>query len=132
MGREARMTRDGRLSGRLRPAAPPGGGAPGHLARAAVAKIRSLGAASSIRIGDPQAGAFPFLDFLTTIVTNEHGLASQRSSSVKRCERTILTKKGRDYSAVIRAPRNAFAALAFRESSLSAISAFAPEWATMA
>jgi hypothetical protein len=121
-----------RLGGGLRPAAPPGGRVPGHLARAAVAKIRSLGAAPCICIGDPQAGALSFLDFLATIVTNKHGLASQRSSPVKRCERAILTKSGKDYSAVIRAPRNAFAALAFRESSLPAISAFAPEWATMA
>jgi hypothetical protein len=72
------MTRERGLGGGLWPAAPPRGGAAGHLARAAVTKIRSLGAASSIRIGDPQAGAFPFLDFLTAIVTNEHSLASQR------------------------------------------------------
>jgi hypothetical protein len=95
MGREVPMKGGWRLGGRLRPAAPAGGGAPGHLARAVVAKVRSLGAASSIGIGDPQAGAFPFLDFLTTIVTNEHGLASQRSLPVKRCEPTILTKSGR-------------------------------------
>jgi hypothetical protein len=115
-----------RLGGGLRATAPSGGRAPWHLARAAVAKIRSLGASSCIRIGDPQAGALSFLDFLTTIVTNKHGLACQRSSPVKRCERAILTKKRKGYSAVIRAPRNAFMALAFRESSLSWTSAFDP------
>src|SRR5687767_2027569 len=83
MGREARMTRERRLGGGLRPAASPGRRAPRHLRRAAVAEIRSLGAAPCIRIGDPQAGAFPFLDFLTTVVTNEHGLASQRASYLK-------------------------------------------------
>jgi hypothetical protein len=80
------MTGGWRLGGGLGPAASPGGRTPWHLGGAAVAEIRSLGAAPCIRIGDPQAGAFPFLDFLTTIVTNEHGLASQRSSPVKRCE----------------------------------------------
>jgi hypothetical protein len=78
------MTRERRLGGGLWPAASPGRRAPWHLPGAAVAKIRSLGAAPRIRIGDPQAGALPFLDFLTTVVTNEHGLASQRSSLVKR------------------------------------------------
>ena len=42
----------------------------------------------------------------------------------------ILTKRSRVYPAVIRAPRNALAGLALRESSLSSISAFAPECAT--
>jgi hypothetical protein len=67
-----------RLGGGLGAAASPGGRAPWHLARAAVAKIRGLGASPGIRIGDPEAGALSFLDFLTTIVTNKHGLACQR------------------------------------------------------
>jgi len=77
--RAAVATRLRRLDART--AAPPSGGAPGHLAGAVVAEVRLLRPASRIRERHAENGALPLADFLLAIVTNEYGLPGQRASS---------------------------------------------------
>lgn len=130
-GGQARATTRLRLRGcGFRPPAPPGGGTSRHLAGAVVAEIGGLRASARVRKGHAQGSALSLAHFRTTIVTNEHCLASQLVLPGEIVGRSILTNSRSDYPEVIRAPRNALASPKFRESWLSRSSAFAPECAT--
>jgi hypothetical protein len=66
------------LDSRLRPAASACRGTPWHLAGAVVAEIRGLGAATRVCVRDTHGRTFTFVDFLSTIVTNENRLPCQK------------------------------------------------------
>src|SRR6266496_3171054 len=103
--------REGRVSpppssGRcgLRPAAAPGRGVAGQLARAVVAEIRLLRAATRIREIETHRRAFSFRHFLAAVVADEHCLACQldppRSSGLP-----LGKERLNEYYAALRARR---------------------------
>jgi hypothetical protein len=65
-------------------AAPACDGATGHVARAVVAEISLLGAATGVRKRQSQRCALSFTDLPTAVVANENGLAGQGTASFYR------------------------------------------------
>src|SRR2546421_6678108 len=72
--REKRARRYGALRrDGLRAPATASGGLAGHLRRAVVAEVALLRAAPGVRIRQAQRCAFTLVNFLATVVANEHG-----------------------------------------------------------
>src|SRR5215210_4222650 len=88
----------GRCRG-LRPPAPPGGRATGELPGAVVAEIGLLRAAARVREIQAHGRALSFSDFLAAVVTDEHGLTCQLSSSSPERFPSTLTER---WSAILR------------------------------
>lgn len=65
----------------FRPASAPGGGAAGHVARARIAQVGDLGAATRVRKGDARSSALVLADFLPTAVTDKDSSTSHLCSS---------------------------------------------------
>jgi hypothetical protein len=70
------------LGSGFRPSAATGDGGPGHPARAAVAEIRLLRAASRVGVIETHHCALSFTDFGAAAVAYQNGLSSHQQSSL--------------------------------------------------